>query len=230
MNVIKYLILFLTALSSVVDSQERVLYKTITDNIPTLNTETEVYLGDRMLIQRKGSYRNCVTPKETYTVNKAGGWRYEFIGDKPLCKRDASDKDYYAIYDSVFNGKGEPYPMAIRLSDDKKGLFKLCWRAGGFNSACVKKIKKDELTVGVTFVFRPNSFQQTIEYAGKSGNIAKFLYSEFEDNFARQTFNREFQLDLSEGDVTAFKGAIIKVHDATNITVKYSVIRNFASE
>ena len=230
MKNLKYLIVLFIALSSVVASQERVLYKTITDNVPTLNTETEVYLGDRMLIQRSGSYRDCVTPKQRYTLKKLGGWRYEFKGGEPLCKRDASDKDYYAVYDSVFNGKGEPYPMAIRLSDDKNGLFKLCWRAGGFNSACVNKIKKDELTVGETFIFRENSFQQTIEYAGKSGNIAKFLYSEFEDNFARQVFNREFQLDLSEGDVTAFKGAIIKIHDATNIAVKYSVIRNFASK
>ncbi len=82
---------------------------------------------------------------------------------------------------------------------------------------------------GTVVTFHPDNqiFQQTIEYAGKSGNILKFLYSEFTEGLARDAFNREFQVDLSEGNVLAFKGALIEIESATNINIRYKVIRNF---
>ena len=47
--------------------------------------------------------------------------------------------------------------------------------------------------------------------------------------FLRESFSREFQVDLTEGNVAAYKGAIIEVIDATNVQIKYKVIRNFSS-
>ena len=95
---------------------------------------------------------------------------------------------------------------------------------------CVKNLPKDAVEFGETFIYRPNSFQQAIEYAGKSGNNLKFVYSEFADGFSKQSFTREFQVDLTEGNVAAYKGAIIEIIEATNVTIKYKVIRNFAGK
>lgn len=231
MNIFKYIfILFTIVFTSFSAAEERILYKEMTDNIPSLNKETEVYLGDRMLVQRHGSWRECITPKESYTKKKMGGWIYELKAGQPICKKEASSKGYLPNYTSVKNGKGEPYNMEVRISEDKKDLYKLCWISAGLKSACVKKISKDSLEVGETFLYSENSFQQTIEYSGKSGNILKFIYSEFQDGFSRQSFNREFQVDLTEGDIVAFKGALLKIHDATNVSIKYSVVRNFGKK
>ena len=51
--------------------------------------------------------------------------------------------------------------------------------------------------------------QRTIECSGKSGIILRFTYSEFKDDLARDSFTREFQVDLDEIDVVAYKGAIL---------------------
>ena len=72
-----------------------------------------------------------------------------------------------------------------------------------------------------------SSMQRTIEYAGKNGNIVKFIYSEFKDNIARDAFTREFTIDLSEDNTGAYKGAVFEVLKATNSTIEYKVIRNF---
>jgi len=58
----------------------------------------------------------------------------------------------------------------------------------------------------------------------------KFNYSEFTDGFAKQGFTREFQIDLLEGNIAAYKGAIIEIIDATNVQIKHKVIRNFSSD
>ena len=75
-----------------------------------------------------------------------------------------------------------------------------------------------------------SSMQRTIEYAGKNGNIVKFIYSEFKDDMARDAFTREFSIDLSGESVAAYKGAVFEVIKATNSTIEYKVIRNFPVE
>ena len=92
----------------------------------------------------------------------------------------------------------------------------------------IKGIDKNDIEFSDRyFIYSENTFQQSIEYAGRDGDNLRFTYSEFTDGFARQAFTREFQVDYSKGDVAAYKGAIIKIHDATNVNIVYEVIRNF---
>ena len=72
-----------------------------------------------------------------------------------------------------------------------------------------------------------DQLQRNVEYAGKSGNVLSFVYSEFYGGFARDAFTREFKIDLSEGNVGAYKGAVFEVIEATNATITYKVIRHF---
>lgn len=71
------------------------------------------------------------------------------------------------------------------------------------------------------------SLQRSIEYAGKSGEVLTFIYSEYSDGMARDAFTREFTIDISEDTVGAFKGAIFEVLKATNSRITYKVIKHF---
>ena len=75
-----------------------------------------------------------------------------------------------------------------------------------------------------------------MEYSGKSGSVLKFIYSESKEikdtsvgtlNLSRFPFTREFQVDLNEGNVGAYKGAVFEVLEATNANIKYKIIRHF---
>ena len=57
--------------------------------------------------------------------------------------------------------------------------------------------------------------------------MLSFTYSEFYGGLAKETFNREFKLDLDDGSVFGYKGAIVEVIEATNMAIRYKVIRNF---
>jgi hypothetical protein len=81
-----------------------------------------------------------------------------------------------------------------------------------------------------SYVYEDNKLQRTIEYSGKSGDVLRFLYSEYKYGMAREAFTREFQIDLNEGSVGAYKGVLFEVIDATNTSIKYKVIRNFPVE
>jgi hypothetical protein len=69
--------------------------------------------------------------------------------------------------------------------------------------------------------------QRVIEYGGKKGSIVKFIYSEFNDGLIRDSFTREFEIDLNDGNVSAYKGAIIEIIKADNVSITYNVKRHF---
>ena len=208
-------------------AQDRTLYEETIYNKPDIGVETEVYLGDRMLAQQIGEWKECITPKKTYTY-RGGGWVYTYKGNEPMCKVTLKDKYYMPTYiNAVGHNNDQAAPVRWKKKGDKSSL---CGCVGPFCGGCAKKLSEDDVKDGETFIYNENSFQQTIEYAGRSGDILKFNYSEFSGGFARQAFTREFQVDLSEGNVAAYKGAIIEVVDATNIQIKYKVIRNFSSD
>lgn len=223
MKIISFL--FLLFCSSFVFSNT--LYEETVYNKPDVGIESEVYLGDRMLIQQVGEWKSCITPLRTYTKNSMG-WSYIYKAGEPLCKDDLKSKHYTPTYPNAI-GHGNEQSQLVSW-DGKKGKFKMCQTAMGMKAQCIKKLTEDDIKVGETFIYRANSFQQTIEYGGKSKDILKFTYSEFTGGFARQAFSRDFQVDLSEGNVAAFKGAIIEIVSADNVRIKYKVIRNFSSD
>ena len=83
-------ICLLCSLSSV-NAQEVPLYEQITDNVPEIGEKTEVYLGDRMLEQRTGEFRECIVPKHAYEM-RAMMLNWKIKAKQPLCKRDADSE------------------------------------------------------------------------------------------------------------------------------------------
>jgi hypothetical protein len=219
-------ICLLFSLSSV-SAQEAPLYAQITDNVPQIGVKNEVYLGDRMLIQRTGEYRECLVPKANYEQTMAGGWAFNVKANAPICKKNADSKYYKPNYVAHISGSGVPMDGEIVFKKNRKGKMDLCWTINGWKQKCTKNLEEDAIENKVVFIYQPNTFQQSIEYAGRNDDNLKFTYSEFSGGFARQAFTRDFQIDYSKGDVTAYKGAIIKIHEATNMNIIYEVIRNF---
>ena len=153
-------------------------------------------------------------------------WSVEYRANEALCK-NKEDRDYQPQYDNMRqSGATMRFPVRMTGKGDNITLkyceLGLCAAKQKFNSS--------EITVSDRyFTVSPNSFQQSIEYAGKTGSKLNFTYSEFKQGFARDAFTRNFEIDLDEGDVAAFKGAIIKIHSATNVSIIYEVMRNFQS-
>ena len=223
-----FIVLLLLGFSMQLWGAENILYEEVIYNKPDVGSSTEVYLGDRMLSQQIGEWKECITPKKTFS-KKPWGAAHSFIykAGEPMCKLNLKSKHYTPTYANAGEGT---YPVRWKKKGGKSSLCACPPESMGMCAACIKKLSEDDVEDGETFIYNENSFQQTIEYAGRSGDILKFNYSEFSDGFARQAFTREFQVDLSEGNIAAYKGALIEIVKATNVQIKYKVIRNFASD
>ena len=71
------------------------------------------------------------------------------------------------------------------------------------------------------------SFKQELVYNGRVGKNLKIIYREFSNNMARGAFSQEAQYDLSVSDIIAFKGARLKILNATNELIEYQVLSHF---
>ena len=217
----------LSVFTTQVFGSDNTLYEETIHNKPALGEETEVYLGDRMLAQAMGEWKECITPRRTYSKTSFG-WTGIYKAGEPICKRELKSKHYFPTYVNA-TGHGNTTTQSVSWKG-RKGKYKLCQTSAGLTAYCIKNLSEDDVEAGETFIYTNNSIQQTLEYAGRSDQVLRFVYAEFINGYARQAFSREFQVDLSEGNIAAYKGAIIEIIDATNVQIKYKVIRNFSSD
>ena len=219
------LLIALVSLSGTAIAAEKVMYKEITDNKPDVGVSTTVYLGDRMLEQRTGQYQECIVPKFASENSDFIGVNHFYIkANEPLCRPNIKEEKYVAnnYHNYVNSAGGGNYDYKIVFKPIGKDKFKLCSMG-----LCTDIMELSQIDSSPYFLYSKNTLQQVIEYAGRSGDILKFTYSEFSDGFARQAFTREFQVDLSGGSIAAYKGAVIEIESATNTSITYKVVRNF---
>lgn len=216
---------FLLVSGSVAHAGEKVMYEEVTDNKPDVGVSTTVYLGDKMLQQRRGQWQDCIIPKFTDQAKDfIGVNQFTVKANEPLCRNSLKAKKYTAnTYSNYFNSAGNwSASYEVNFKPIGKTAFKLCAM-----SLCSDPQELSKIDTEPYFVYTINSIQQVIEYAGRNGDNLKFTYSEFSDGYARQAFTREFQVDLTQGKVAAYKGAIIEIESATNSSITYKVVRNF---
>jgi len=227
--------------SGLVYSESPPMYQILTDDVPKIGVQSEVYLGDPMVRQRVGQYKDCIIPNFSDTSTSMLGSSFEIRANVPACKDSPKKKDYVPLYANSVQS-GTPYFYSLRVKS-KKDKTQLCFKS----VKCLKRdITESDLNIGPAFIVEPATFQKHIEYNGKSGSILRFVYREFSDDGVlvrkhiggisqrtrdqpriRPAFTTEFQIDLDEGNVGAYKGAVFEIHEATNATIKYSVIRHF---
>ena len=114
------------------------------------------------------------------------------------------------------------------VPSDEKRQRRLCIHAGGgFYEACKEPLLDSDYQITTKFISMANSFQQSIEYLGHKDESLKFVYTEMYNDYARPNFNREFEVDLSNGPILVFKGASIEILNYSNTSVTYKLLKSF---
>lgn len=106
--------------------------------------------------------------------------------------------------------------------DDSSGYFIKSPTGCGADKAVVQKIEE----IQAIDVESP-SFKQELVYNGRVSDNLKIIYREYSNNMARGAFSQEAQYDLSKSDIIAFKGARLRILDATNEAIEYEVLSHF---
>jgi hypothetical protein len=222
---VKYLTIFLTLFC--VHSVCAVdLYKQFNETFPLIDDEREVYLGDQILFQRYGQYKDCITPKFDDGVRLLGS-DFNVVANKPACKEKQDSKVYMPTYTNSIQ-KGSPYRYGLRLKN-KRNKLTLCV----VNVKCLKRdVTEDDFDFSSAFIPTSGSLNRKIEYSGKKGKLLTFAYIESKDELREgpergSNIIKEFEVDLNEGNIGAYKGALFEILDATNASIKYKVIRHF---
>jgi len=81
----------------------------------------------------------------------------------------------------------------------------------------------------VTSYNEGKGFKLELLYQGLSDNNIQVSYREFQNNMARPAFTQDvkYQLNKDGKTIIGFKGARIEVFEATNVELKYKVIKGF---
>jgi len=205
------------------------LYKAEAKSIPEIQKVAEIYLGDQMLSQEIGQLRECITPKQTFSKTRFGGYGYYYYANRPMCRVSAKEEAYMPTYNNFLTTTGELiYPVLWKNKGSKSSL---CSQIGpgpfGNKDGCVKKISAEDIVESKLFIRQDNTMQKAIEYSGKDGDMLKFTYVETCRNCSDQTVVREFKINLSEESIGSYKGSVFEVLEATSSKLKYKVIRHF---
>lgn len=76
----------------------------------------------------------------------------------------------------------------------------------------------------------PTAFKRELVYSGVSGGVVRLSYREFSGDLARPAFTQELTYDLADGDEIGFRGARFRVLKATNVSIRYVVVKPLTGE
>jgi len=189
-------------------------------SIPELNETKTAYLGDKLLTQATGYYGNSLklgNASGVYSVIKAGVYCKLLSSSERYWSNDSQAVSHKNLYGQIIN-----FSSFVTYDQESN---EVC--PGSQGSGCYSSSEISSRHTEKDFCSDPNSFQRIIEYNGKTGNILNFTYREFSDDMARQAYTTDFKMDLSDGDTISYKGAVLKITEADNNQITYSVSRNF---
>lgn len=186
---------------------------------PEINKEASATLGEKLLMQATGYYAESITIEalDAYSADIPNTTTFYRVGNGNYFESDNPDTVV------LNNGYGNPLSRQ-KFIEYNPGENKFCV---GLLNCFNDKESSFKYNPEKTLRIKPNSFQQVIEYNGKSGETLKFTYREFSGDLARSAFTTDFNMDLREGKQIGYKGAVIEVIEASNNVIKYRVIKNF---
>lgn len=68
------------------------------------------------------------------------------------------------------------------------------------------------------------TFEMTLTYSGKQGQVIKIFYREASNGYARPSFTQELTYDINEDPVITFKNTKLRILEATNSVIKFTVL------
>lgn len=224
------LIISIISLPGVQAKEPVEMFTLITNDFPEVGTTNEAFLGDKLLTQVKGEYRDCIVPSMDHTKSKFGGALYTIKANVPICKTELGERHYKPDYINYSLPSMGSYTMLPVVYSVKKGKGRLCIQSLGWKGTCAKNLNEDDIKIGPHFVTSPNSTQKSIEYISKRNELLVFSYNEYTDDWSNGLSNREFQIDLNETNTINYKGSVIEVLNVTDSKIHYAVSRNFSQE
>lgn len=73
---------------------------------------------------------------------------------------------------------------------------------------------------------RPN-FRQELIYNGRVDNNVRFIYREIGSGMLRDAFTQEVQYDLNESEIVGFRGARVRIVEASNRQIRFVLLSPF---
>lgn len=196
--------------------------KSIDISEPPLDAVNIAYIGDTILKQGKYSEHDAIYLPSMVSI----GWAYDLTPGYYIKKGEDDNSETYL---PSLDDEGGTIDKAF-LADPWKAIMaykskpRLCVITILNVMVCdyqsnFKRVKKP--------IQSNNSFQQTLIYSGRIGSKINLGYREFSNSTARPSFNNNVEYDLNSSKIIGYKGARIEIIEATNVLIKYRVIRNF---
>lgn len=182
---------------------------------PDINTLHSIEINEVISLNKTGFFSECVIPLNDFE-KKTWGYLHSVIGNMPLCKMKAKDKDYHGTYfNKIHPETGVPsasFPYSIKIK--KKGVD-ICQRAMGMSAGCSKKNNQEEFIFGWGFVsdvrdptdqliFRGGSAKALfLEYI--SPNKTKKFVHKVTQNSVFQCGRYSINIDFTDGKVLTYQ-------------------------
>lgn len=190
-----------------VEVGESLIYKAKQTSIPAVLVEERVdlsteNLGKRFVISlRPGTY--------TLRGKDGNGSFYEvFAGGMEVDGKTVDQAEFGGVY--IPRGSTSGTEIYVLSS----GLKPLSYPCDGINVSPTTYTETNEL-----------SFKRELVYTGLARGSMSITYREYKNDFARPAFSQHLSYDLSEGTVIGFRGARFEILNATNLGLKYRVLK-----
>jgi hypothetical protein len=193
---------------------------------PAVGEEIRGELGNTLVIQRNVSISEGYELLESIIVSRLGQSWILRPGIYRLSHEDRSWRYFEAVDGIVWkNLAGTQQEIlggfAISRSDSAKFVH---WSVGPAPGISISAPSLKEFEIVLT---HRHGYQRELIYNGMSGNTLRFLYREMRYGRTDGSLTQDIQYDLGEGDIIGFKGARIRVLEAKNIHLRYSVLSHF---
>jgi hypothetical protein len=158
-------------------------------------------LLDEALICTASLPNNALQPSQPL-----GPWFTGHQAGVPMVCKSKIDEQFYIV------------GSAARNTDCLYGDYKL---------PRINRLPEGSVTTVSKAVVSDEDYKYELIYNGRLGSGLKFIYREFYGDMARPSFTQDIQYDLSLSNIIGFKNAQIEVLEATNTSLKYSVVSHF---
>ena len=224
-------------------------------DIPPLQTEQNVELGDTMVSKGKiYTYHGMDLKNQVQAGDGVLLIKFTIAPQRLVAKLEDKNWTYYVgenvtAYDAMLGVKNvfgglkisktavkppaaknetvEHKPVEFRPSNNSKPMYRPYALFG--NATAVTMTPKPEPIYEMVEVnaLDQSGFTQELIYDGRSGDTVKFLYRELSNSRLRAPFTQEVQYDMKQSSIVGFKGARIEIIEANNTHLKYKVITSF---
>ena len=197
---------------------------------PTIGKINICSLGEPIVTTGYGHSASVIKVNETEKQTGFYGTIFVYAGIYELISSNEQYEYYYPTESGLISFVSDGYThneynYQIRLSRNKEIAIIVDTGSILDKDHFTKNLKYEKMDG--FFIEKSDSFQQTMIYLGKNGNILIFSYREFSNNLIRDSFTTEITYDLFESNIIGFKNFKAEIIKATNSKLTYKIIATF---